>query len=599
MDKQLKVLIFFLFLSFLSVFPSEYLIQHQNKTSIYVSVSNKGLVLKVYFGKKIRIRKKHITPYLEKNKVYSVFLKTARYGKYVKLKYENLNETYKTKILKRCFTKDYFKNGHYYHKVKYNGIESLWRISLWFTGEGANYKKIKAINKLKSNTLYKKAVIKIPESLLLKTLRPKKVIKQAKPEDEKKDVLQKIEKTKLTTILANSILSYGKDAKGEFAVYKLKKGEALYSAVVVRFTGRLRAEVVMDLAKTIAIRSNIKDVTDIKIGYPVKIPFEYLLPEYLPKDSKVFKEYQNELKAATIAARTEKIVKTENLQGVYVILDAGHGGRDMGAFHNGVWEHDYVYDIVCRIKRIIESETKATVLTTVYDKSSKYKVFEKKKLVKDRDEYLKTTPMFPLDSRSVTTVGLNLRWLYANYNIKKLIASGVPRTNIVFSSFHADALYRKVYGSMAYIPSSRYYRKSIRFTSKKYTRYKEVRQSPYYYYSKKEMQLSEGLSRKFSIVFMKELKKQGGMVHKEKPIRQVIFRSKRSKPFVPAVIKYNKAVIRNLIEVANLKNKKDAKRLKSPKFRELFARAYVNTLLKFYEHPKAKKNKKSGNKKKK
>ncbi len=578
MDKQLKILFILLFFLTTQIFASDYLIEHKKNTSIYASISNKGLFLKIRFNKKIRIRRKHISPYLKKSTVYEVFLKTPRYGTYTLLPYLKLNNNYKEKIIKRCFNKDYFKNNIYFHKVKYSGIESYWRIAEWFTGDGKNYKKIKKYNKLKSNTLYKRAVIKIPSNMLLSFLIPEK-----KPNKATK---KKVPIKPKTVNKTNSLLSYSKDQKGEYAIYKLKKGEALYSSVVVRFTGRLRAEDVMELAKVIAKRSNISDVTDIKIGYPVKIPFEYLLPEYLPKDSKVFKEYEQELKAAEIAAKTEKIVKTDSLKGVYIILDAGHGGRDMGAYHNKVWEHDYVYDIVCRIKKIIETETQGTVLTTVYDKSSKYKVFEKKKLKKDKDEYIKTTPMFSLNSSTATTVGLNLRWLYSNYHIKKLIKQGVPRTSIVFSSFHADALYKKVYGTMAYIPSSRYYRKSITFTSKRYTRYKEVRESPHYYYTKREMQLSEGLSRKFSKIFLSELKKQGGVIHKEKPIRQVIFRKKRSKPFIPAVIKYNKAVIRNLIEVANLKNKKDAKRLKSPKFRQLFARAYVNALLNFYSKDK-------------
>lgn len=578
MDKQLKILFFLLFFSFLTTFSSEYLIEHHDKTGIYASITKKGLALKVYFGGNIRIRTKHISPYLEKDKIYNTFLKTPKYGKSVILKYEILNNEYKKKILNRCFTKDFYKNDFYYHKVKYNGIESFWSIALWFTGNGGNYKKIKSANNLKSNTLYKNATIKIPENLVVKFLLDEPQI--TIPTEN--SIVKTNENFENTAEPNSHLLSYSKDESGDFAVYKLKKGEALYSSVVVKFTGRLRAEDVMELAGTIAERSGIKDVTDIKIGYPVKIPLEYLLPEYLPKDSKLFKEYQEELNATEFAAKTEKIIKTNNLEDIYIILDAGHGGRDMGAYHNGVWEHDYVYDIVCRIKKIVESETKGTVLTTVYDKSSKYKVFETKKLQKDRDEYLKTSPMFPLDSPNVTTVGLNLRWLYSNYHIDKLIKKGVPRTNIVFSSFHADALYKNVYGTMTYIPSSRYYRNSILFTNYKYTKYKEVKDSPQYTYSKKEIQLSEGISRNFSNMFLNELKNLGGVIHEEKPIRDAIYRSKRSKPFVPAVIKYNKAIVRNLIEVANLKNKKDAKRLKDPKFRELFARAYVNTLLKFY-----------------
>ncbi len=65
---------------------------------------------------------------------------------------------------------------------------------------------------------------------------------------------------------------------GEYAVYRLQRGEALYSAVVVRFTGQLLAVQVNETAMEIAARSGIDDVTDISVGYPVKIPLDLLLP---------------------------------------------------------------------------------------------------------------------------------------------------------------------------------------------------------------------------------------------------------------------------------------------------------------------------------
>ena len=42
------------------------------------------------------------------------------------------------------------------------------------------------------------------------------------------------------------------------------------------------------------------------------------------------------------------------LQGVLVVIDPGHGGRDLGTMNNGIWEHDYVYDVACRLKRLLE-----------------------------------------------------------------------------------------------------------------------------------------------------------------------------------------------------------------------------------------------------
>ena len=123
-------------------------------------------------------------------------------------------------------------------------------------------------------------------------------------------------------------LGYGSDDLGEYAVYRLQQGEALYSAVVVRFTGQLLAVQVNETAMEIASRSGIDDVTDIPIGFPVKIPLDLLLPEHLPAGSPerlAWAEEQREL------GRFLEVVHAADLSGVHVVLDAGHGGKDSGA----------------------------------------------------------------------------------------------------------------------------------------------------------------------------------------------------------------------------------------------------------------------------
>ncbi len=479
-----------------------------------------------------------------------------------------MKDIYKELIIKKLFPYDFIKNGFYYHKVRYKGAESLWRVAVWFTGNGMNYKTIKKINKLRKNSLYYKSTVKIPENLLLPFLKP---IKNKTEND-----------SALSSTSKKPLLEYGKDKQGEYAIYRLKKGEALYSAVVVRFTGRLDADSVMELAYEIAKRSGIKDVTDIPVGYPVKIPVKYLLPEYKPKNSKEYKQYTEDIKESEILASRQKIEKTKNLEGVYVILDPGHGGADTGAMYNGVWEDDYMYDIMCRVKRLLESKTKAVVIPTVYDKSSGYKVFDKKKLKLDRDEYLMTTPRFNLNSKLASKVGVNLRWYLANYLNSRRIKSRVPPTKIVFISLHADALYKKVRGTMIYIPYAGLYRKRAGHRSRTYLKYYEVRVKPFYKFTKKEVQVSEGLSRKLAYIVVNNLKQQNIPVHNEKPVREFIFRSRYSRPFVPAVIRYNKVMIKMLIEVGNLKNKKDAKNIADPNFREEFAKAIVKSLTDFY-----------------
>ena len=66
------------------------------------------------------------------------------------------------------------------------------------------------------------------------------------------------------------------DEKGRYAIYRSRKGEALYSAVVVRFTGRSTPRTSTRKRREIAERSGIADVRAIPVGYAVKIPVEDL-----------------------------------------------------------------------------------------------------------------------------------------------------------------------------------------------------------------------------------------------------------------------------------------------------------------------------------
>ncbi len=566
-----RVVIFsFLLISFITFSASSVFLKKEDGYLLYASLTRKHGIRLIVKTKGIA-NKKAVAERFANSIKAKVRYRRGLLTKTFYIRYEDLKDTYKQLILKKLFPYDYLKNGFYHHRVNYRGKESLWRLAVWFTGDGMNYKVIKKVNRLKANSLYYKTTVKIPENILLPFLKPEK--KKKKKEDNKKALTEGSEKP---------VLEYGRDKQGEYAIYRLKKGEALYSAVVVRFTGRLDADSVMALAYEIAKRSGIKDVKNIPVGYPVKIPVKYLLPEYKPKDSKEYKQYEEDVKQSELLASMQKIEKTKDLEGVYVILDPGHGGIDTGAMYNGVWEDDYMYDIMCRIKRFLEKNTRAIVIPTVYDKSSGYKVFDTKKLKLDRDEYILTTPLFCLNSRYASKVGVNLRWYLANYLNSERIKSHIPPNRIVFISLHADALYRKVRGTMIYIPYAGLYRKKAGYTSKTYLKYYEVRVNPIYRFTKKEVQVSEGLSRRFAYTIVSNLKKDKIPVHKEKPVREFIFRSKKSRPFVPAVIRYNKVMVKMLIEVGNLKNKEDAKNIADPDFREKFAKAIVQSLIDFY-----------------
>ncbi len=301
------------------------------------------------------------------------------------------------------------------------GGESLWQIALWFTGAGENFAVLREVNALNDTEPKPGSRLLVPAEILLpefRALLPKAVVAAtapAKPAPVPSSAparpeapvlpapplaaaLEEVEEMETEEVVAAASpsppvsavtiapageperahqapptplpvsqpdetpadspeaydLRYGKDERGEFAVYGLRPGEALYSSVVVRFTGSIHAEDVNALAREIAARNGIADVTDIPIGFPVKVPLDVLLPEFLPAGHPRRVEYEA---AVTASARFRNQVTAVDLEGITVILDAGHGGRDVGASMSGVWESLYVYDVMLRVRRLLETYT--------------------------------------------------------------------------------------------------------------------------------------------------------------------------------------------------------------------------------------------------
>jgi N-acetylmuramoyl-L-alanine amidase len=371
-------------------------------------------------------------------------------------------------------------------------------------------------------------------------------------------------------------LTYGKDAQGPYALYRLKRGEALYSAVVVRFTGRVDVQEVNDLTGRVAERSGIRDVTRMPVGSKVRIPLDLLLAEYLPRDDSRRQEWERH--QAEVERYTNPAPRTRNLEGVAVILDAGHGGRDIGAAHNGVWEHDYVYDVLCRVKSILETRTRARVIPTIRDRRDGYKVQESTKLKRNQSEVLLTDPPFPL---SGTVPSVNLRWYLSNSWYRKLVREGTDPSKVVFTSFHADARHPSMAGAMVYVPGAEF--RAGRYGSQRevYARYREAREEPYVSFTRTERERSEGLSRQFADDLMESFGDGGVSVHPYQPVRERIIR--RGRAWVPAVLRCNEVPVEVLIEISNLSNPQDSRSLADPVYRQKVAESYVDALGRYFD----------------
>lgn len=474
-------------------------------------------------------------------------------GMRYRIPFDLLSQEWHLKLVKTLFPKDSGQADGWKHEAHGIGAmqrESLWQISLWYTGTGENFRAIREYNELLDDDVPRGTAVVIPSELL----RP--AFKAVLPVPEKP-----------------YHLTYGKDEDGEYAIYRLRPGEALYSSVVVRFTGRVHGPDVNQLASEIARRSGVADVTDMPIGYRVKIPFDVLQPEFLPESHPRRLEYEASLRAS---AQFSNQVKARGLSGITVVLDAGHGGQDPGASMGGVWESTYVYDIALRVKRLLETQTAAKVVITTRD-GSDFKVQEADVLPFSRRHSVLTTPPYPIED---ARVGTNLRWYLANSVYRKTVKESKDPQKVVFVSIHADSLHPSLRGAMAYIPSAEERDGTYGKNGAVYTSRKEVQEDQHVSFPMQERVESEGLSRELAKEVIAAFHANGLPVHPFKPVRDKIIRNKSA--WVPAVLRYNSVPAKMLLEVCNLANDQDRRLIQTRAWRQKVSEAVVKGLLAYY-----------------
>ena len=285
------------------------------------------------------------------------------------------------------------------------------------------------------------------------------------------------------------------------------------------------------------------------------------------------------------AQRLRGQVQSKDPEGVVVILDPGHGGRDHGAQTTTdnctIYEDEAAYDIVCRIKQLLETQTRAKVYVTMLDPDRQYQPSDAEQFDNDEDESVLVTPNYPNHDAKVS---VNLRWYLANSIYRKEINGGADPRKVIFTSVHLDAQFNgKLRGTMVYIPGAAQRRDSERggpMTT--YGIYAEVQEAPEAKSTAAERRRDEALSRNFAATLLDELGKQKIKRHSVgDPIRSVI-RQSGGRQYVPSVLRNTIVPTKVLVECANLTNATDSKWITQPWWRQRFAEAYVNALKAYY-----------------
>jgi N-acetylmuramoyl-L-alanine amidase len=469
--------------------------------------------------------------------------------------------------------------------------ESWWELAEWFCGDGSHYPALRDANPALGLYPPSGSRILIPAALLMPEFRrlaqepppppvvvaaPLAPVSVAAPPGPAVHPTPAGRRTSIPVVVpattaAGDALEY---RDGE-AVYRLRKGEALYSAVVVRFTGQLEAADVNATAREIAKRSGISDVTAIPVGYEVRIPFDLLLPEFLPAGHPRRVEWERDKEEL---AAVRRVIRAANLDGIHVILDAGHGGGDTGAISGGIWESTYVYDVMNRVKRVLEEQTKATVWLTVRDPSLPRRRDERDVLPQTRNQQLLVDPPYNL-ADSVT--GVHLRWVLENSIMDRLKKQKVNPERVAFVSIHADSLHPAVRGLMVYVPS-----RSLRSSRAPFTRAsypcREVRNMRTPRYPQSFRSRSEALSTQLGESIVRAAQRSSVPVHEYQPVRASVLRG--GSRWVPAVLRYSTVPTAVLVEIGNLNNEQDRELLLSWRFREKLAHAIAAGLAEGFSH---------------
>lgn len=503
--------------------------------------------------------------------------------------FSRLNGPAQRRTLEALFPDDFVDESGWWHTVTYRGakgVETLFGIAEWLTGRGTNYKEILALDQNASieERLRLGDQILIPRAILSESMKavtpghatprmPRPATVDLDELSEEGALLEEI-----IPVVHTEDLTYGEDSRGKYAEYRIKRGETLYSDVVVRFSDLSEHADIQDACEEIMKRSGIKDAASIKAGQRIRVPLDMLSDAYQPEGSAQ--------RASYVAMRNEakKLKTTEaakGLKGVLVVLDPGHGGRDKGAMNTklGLYEDELTYDIVARLKKLLETKSQAKVYVTMKDPDQGYEPTTAKRFLPDEDEMVLVTPPYKTEDARIAAT---LRWYLANDIYRKALKAGQKESKSLFLSVHCDSLFNgKVRGSMVYVPGAAYRQAEETPAGEIYDRFAEARAQRTVKTTSQQRNRDEAFSLNFAGAVVNALnasKKPAIKVHGPgEPIRNVI-RQKGGRAYVPAVLRNCMIPTKVLVETANLTNATDCANLADPAWRQGFAEALYKAI---------------------
>ncbi len=453
-------------------------------------------------------------------------------GRKITVPFEYLNAAYRLQTIKQLFPKDRLGAAGWQHVVTFEG-ETMWFIAEVFCGAGERYPAIQKANGKKTGQ---------PIALGEKIIIPAVILSEEFSAD----------------LPSHPELTFVRDESGKlFAEYTLKNGEALYSAVIVRFTGRIEPDEVNSMVGKILRVNRLSDPRRIPSGQKIRIPFEDLSDDFASSGA---------------PDRVVTVDRERKSSKIYVILDAGHGGTDPGTMEGGLTEDEYAYDIVIRTKRELEKKG-VKVFLTVADANDGLRPRNKARLINGKKERLKTTPNWHItDAR----VAVNLRVYLVNSLYRKLINQGVKPKNIYLISIHLDSLHPSIRGAMVYYPHAEMRKGQFKMDGSIYRRFKESRGKTIRFQAR-ENRRAASYSYDFGREIIRTFRKKKMPVHRVRPIRWFVYRN--NSKWAPAIIRYSKIPNSILLEVVNMSNAHDRALVKDYRFREKTARAITESIL--------------------